>query len=438
MGGTTQVTGRRRRTNTNKKAVKKAKVASEVLQKNTSSIPLPRKRKHLLARVVTPELESIEAGSRPEKRRRANTKNEAIEDGKVSNEVLQEDTSSIPLPRTGKPLLARVITPELESIEAGSRPVKYDFSKRNLSFDQSVRSVSLISTSTDSLGDEGEIAALCNEKSVNPSVAKSEQKLQCPEKYMKKREMTSFQERINAITVIPGAFYCFLFLLSGTWLDESLKAEVREEMLNSSEPLTVISGCLSTAWLPNLHSLPPLPVIAGALGIILHAPFSFMYHWTYAHSLPPVSRLSHWSRRMDHAMIHVCSAALAYATSGRWDFFAANLLFNMDCVYRHLFQKQIRPRSNQIRVLISVVAYTVPILWRGHTSLFAQVWCVFGISFWLFGMYPIGGWSHAAFHLVVAIIPPLLMSYATTLVTSQDQLKVAAQCAVIATQSLHA
>jgi hypothetical protein len=40
-------------------------------------------------------------------------------------------------------------------------------------------------------------------------------------KYMAGREMTPFQERMNAVTVMPGAFYCIMILLSGGWLSKS-------------------------------------------------------------------------------------------------------------------------------------------------------------------------------------------------------------------------
>jgi hypothetical protein len=253
--------------------------------------------------------------------------------------------------------------------------------------------------------------------------------------YMARRVMTPLQERVNAITVIPGAFYCFLFLLSGAWLDKSLVEQVREEITNAD--YVDESGCLSSSWwLPHLHALPPLPVVAAAFGVMLHAPFSFLYHWHYAHRLAPgLARTTHWSRRLDQAMIHVCSISMAYATSGRLDFFMANLLFNMDCIYRQ-FKTSVRPRRNQIRLFISVIAYTIPILRRGDMELFSTLWAVFGVSFWLFGTYPIGGWSHSVFHLCIAFVPHLLMVAAMELPASQDQLKVAAQCAVIAKQSL--
>jgi hypothetical protein len=259
------------------------------------------------------------------------------------------------------------------------------------------------------------------------------------DKYMASREMTPFQERMNAVTVMPGAFYCIMYLLSGSWLNKTDYDELGYEPMtpnNHGGSVFDDSQCLSWRWMPHLHALPPLPLVAAALGIILHAPFSFIYHWKYAHRLPAgLPRTTHWSRRMDQAMIHVCSGCMAYATSGRWDFFLANALFNIDCIYRQ-FMKKVRPRRNQIRIFISLVAYTIPLLRRGDLILFSKIWLLFGISGWLFSKYPIGGWSHSVFHIVMAFVPPLLMTAAVELPASQPQLMVAAQCAAIAKESL--
>mmetsp|Transcript_58306 Transcript_58306/g.142558 ORF Transcript_58306/g.142558 Transcript_58306/m.142558 type:complete len:582 (-) Transcript_58306:329-2074(-) len=273
------------------------------------------------------------------------------------------------------------------------------------------------------------------------------------EKYMASREMTPFQERMNAVTVMPGAFYCIMLLLSGSWLSQSLIEEETASIMTVSNVNNNIMGasaaagadagaddsqCLSWSWMPHLHALPPLPVLAAAVGIIFHAPFSFIYHWKYAHRLPPgLPRTTHWSRRMDQVMIHFCSMTMAYGTSGRFDFFVANALFNIDCIYRQ-FKKKVRPRRNQARIFISIVAYTIPIVRRGDLSLFVKIWTLFAISGWLFSKYPIGGWSHSVFHIVMAFVPPLLMEAGLELPASQPQLKVAAQCAVVAHSGLSA
>jgi hypothetical protein len=278
------------------------------------------------------------------------------------------------------------------------------------------------------------------------------------EKYMKTREMTATQETWNAITMIPNPLYCLYFLLSGKWVSPVLVQEARQELVVpavstgfrvfqrfrrlrgfgglANVVLGDAHGCLppDASWfLHNMPALPPLPVMAVALGIILHAPFSFWYHWKTPQLPRGSARTTHWTRRMDQSMIHVASALLAYATSGSWDYFFANVLYNTDCIYRQ-FQHKVRPRRNQIRIGISIVAYTLPIIRRGEFWLFGKLWMVLLTSGWLFGTYPIGGWSHCAFHFVIALLPSLLMNAACELPSAQDQMKLAAQCLVAGQQ----
>ena len=254
-------------------------------------------------------------------------------------------------------------------------------------------------------------------------------------KYMAGREMTPFQERMNAVTVLPGAFYCIMILLSGGWLSKSIiEGNEYDHTMNDNlnNALFDDSQCISWSWFPNLHALPPLPPVAAAMGIVLHAPFSFIYHWRYAHRLPPgLARTTHWSRRMDQAMIHFCSACMSYATTGRLDFFLVNFLYNADCFYRQ-FLTRVQPRRNQMRIGISVLAYMIPILRRGEFLLGSKLCVLFGISGWFFSTYPIGGWSHSVFHILLAFAPPILISAALELPASQSQLRVAVHCASLA------
>lgn len=280
------------------------------------------------------------------------------------------------------------------------------------------------------------------------------------QQYMAKRHMTAVQEKWNALTILPNPIYCLYFLLSGMWirtdiLQQQQQQDNEEDVTSAAAAAAAatetvsgfggfanyavgdVHGCLTPGqgWLGgiiqhHMYALPPLPVMAVAFGILCHAPFSFLYHWKYAHALG-TARSTHWSRRMDQAMIHFASACMSYATSGSWDFFVANILFNADCMYRQLFKRAVKPRRNQVRLLISILAYTMPILRRGDWNVLLPLYATFGVSGWLFLFYPIGGWSHTAFHLVIALAPPLLMMAATELPRSQEQMRLAAMCAAL-------
>lgn len=83
-----------------------------------------------------------------------------------------------------------------------------------------------------------------------------------------------------------------------------------------------------------------------------------------------------------------------------------------------------------------MTAYTIPILNRGEYGLFGLVWLVLGVSGWLFAAYPFKGWSHSIFHMVILFLPPVLMQAGTTLSSSQQTMRVAAQCAVLAERAI--
>ena len=268
-----------------------------------------------------------------------------------------------------------------------------------------------------------------------------------------KRVMSALQERWNAITMIPVMLYGFYFILAGCWLTSEHIEMVRQrnemEVINNENRLdnwmvwakslfgdaqefqedSISAGCISISWLPHFHALPPLPVIAGAMGVVTHAPFSFLYHWRYATKLHPSKRLEHWSRRLDHAFIHFASACMAYATSGNINYFALNAVYNLDCAYKQ-FEEKVRPRRNQTRIAMSILLYILPVFQRECYGDFAQLILIFTLGGWFFITYPIGGWSHAMFHLVIAFLPHVIMVSACKLSISQQQLELAAQCAV--------
>ena len=77
--------------------------------------------------------------------------------------------------------------------------------QRSLGSDCSVSTVS-------DYGDECEITPMVDAKVVDAPLNEKDMACQSDvHKYMAKREMTPLQERFNAVTVMPGAFYCFLF-----------------------------------------------------------------------------------------------------------------------------------------------------------------------------------------------------------------------------------
>lgn len=82
-----------------------------------------------------------------------------------------------------------------------------------------------------------------------------------------------------------------------------------------------------------------------------------------------------------------------------------------------------------MRIGASIVAYTLPVLRQGDITTFIGMWIVIGLSAWFFSAYPIGGWSHSAFHIVISLLPPICLHHACGLTVSQGQIVKAIMCA---------
>eukprot|EP00977_Amphora_coffeiformis_P003316 scaffold614_cov163-Amphora_coffeaeformis.AAC.9 len=264
------------------------------------------------------------------------------------------------------------------------------------------------------------------------------------EAYMANREMSALQEKCNALTMIPLPMFCMYYIWACWWIPNTMMEELNEEVVHAAGTTTTTTtwpahwmgepaDCPSpNTWgLLSLPYFPPAPVLAVALGVTLHTPWSMLYHWKYAHQLPAgAPRMNHWSRRMDHAMMHLAAAMVAYGTSGcSWDYMVATGLFNADSAYRH-FEHKVAPRRNKVRITLATLAYSMPLLRSGHAELFLEFCAVMGVCGWLFAAYPIGGWSHTAFHaLLVITLFPLLQGASLT-GAAQESVLMAAQCSV--------
>jgi len=219
--------------------------------------------------------------------------------------------------------------------------------------------------------------------------------------FLDKRVMTPNQERFNAITMIPGMIYSLYYIFAGCWVTTTMagvdqhdsfpsfqQSEASEwtsmarEAFGNEHGWIERIGCINSSFFPHLTALPPLPVVAAAVGILVHSPFSMLYHWKYATVIKSSQRVQHWSRRLDHAFIHFASSCAAYATSGRVDFFLLNAMFNLDCAYRQ-FEEKVRPRRNLSRIITSVHLYLLPLLVYRHYTLFLQFYFMFIVGGWV-------------------------------------------------------
>jgi len=243
--------------------------------------------------------------------------------------------------------------------------------------------------------------------------------------YLDKRLMTTTQEYFNAITMVPGICVSLYFVLSGCWtathhqhgeIDyNDYQQQHENKWTDMAHELFGIEsgwesyGCINSSLFPALTALPPLTIIAAALGNLVHSVVSIYYHITCATTLMGGERITHWTRRLDNASIHFASIGASYATSGRLDYCLLNFIYNVDCMHKQL-EVEVHPRRNQTRLAGSILLYVLPVLVRGDYTLFLQFLLMFSLSGWLFGCYPypFGGYAHGLFHLVLAFLPYLV------------------------------
>lgn len=284
----------------------------------------------------------------------------------------------------------------------------------------------------------------------------------CAKTYADQRTMTRFQEKINALTILPSGVFCVYYLWTGQWIrPETVEWALELARITTSTTartknyVTGIADCTTSGTFFFPYPPPPPTILAICLGILIHCPCSFLYHWQYAANPDATARFQHWSRRLDHSAIHFCSIFWAYGLSGSpcgptssrhedtttttttfrdthhvlWScFVAVNVLYNIDSIRCH-WEKEIQPRRNQLRILISMLLYTSPLLWQEpNLVVFGQVWVLFAVALWFFAAYPIGGWSHAAFHVIMVGVPPILLDRVAILEASSVWSRAAAQC----------
>lgn len=235
------------------------------------------------------------------------------------------------------------------------------------------------------------------------------------------RSMTRSQEILNAISMFPGVCYCLYFILSGQWQD----ADSLNHIKFSKESL---DGCLTSRLFPNLYARPPWPVIACAFGMAIHAPVAILYHLYCAFELPPgISRLTHWTRKLDQCFIHILAIFWSYASSGSFNYMLVSTAINVDSIFR-LYKSPINPSRSLLRMIFAVIIFILPFLFRGELVLFSQFCLIYATGGYMFATYRIGGWSHTAFHTIFTLGVPMFIQASARLHSCQEQVAIAAQC----------
>jgi len=195
---------------------------------------------------------------------------------------------------------------------------------------------------------------------------------------------------------------------------------IAHAMTPIQEVSNAISMILPTAVLAynSWTSQNPL-VIMLLMGSSMHLPVSFTYHMSVAFSRY-TDRLDNDMRRLDQSMQHVVGAMYAFALSGSIQYTLINIVFNIQGVMQLWRSSTSNDGKRWIPVMICVLMYTFPMLWRGdlHNYRVAMASMIFGgVSFVpelnkKFFM----GWGHTIFHAV-------LMVYAQALANSAQKVE---------------
>lgn len=176
--------------------------------------------------------------------------------------------------------------------------------------------------------------------------------------------MTPLQEVLNAISMLPIALMSLQILF---WSD--------------SEP-TVSESLFATS-------------------ILIHCPFSVFYHLCCAafHGrVDPVK--GNIALRFDLIFIHVSGAIVSLATSGRYEWFALNVVFNAFCSYRLAgwYANGMERRCSRI---ICAMGYIVPVL-TVDAHLFLHTLLSFFMMVLAFALnWHMKGWGHFISHLLL-------------------------------------
>ena len=110
-----------------------------------------------------------------------------------------------------------------------------------------------------------------------------------------------------------------------------LRDEQYWEISNQHSPI-LHPSCINNPWLPHLHTLPPLPVLARAIGTVVHSPVSFLYHWSYTTKLHP--------SKSKNIGVEDWIMPLFILTSSRVDYFLMTTAYNLNCAYRQFVKRK--------------------------------------------------------------------------------------------------
>jgi hypothetical protein len=136
------------------------------------------------------------------------------------------------------------------------------------------------------------------------------------------------------------------------------------------------------------------------VGVLLHLPFSMIYHFLRA--LYPHDEQLLW-KWLDLCFIHISSIFYALALSHSVSFTILNALVHINWL-RNVggnVQGDSYKRQRVLNLFWGVLLYTFPVVWRGDLENWFPAMLYMIASGTLYVTKVLGGWSHMWFHLVL-------------------------------------
>merc|ERR1712113_44928 len=134
---------------------------------------------------------------------------------------------------------------------------------------------------------------------------------------------------------------------------------------------------------------------------LVHCPFSVFYHLTCASFYGKVHPVEeNFALRLDLIFIHMGASLIALATSGNYEWFAVNLIFNSFCSYRRAGWHGSGMERRSTRFL-AAMGYILPV-WMLDVELFLHALFAFFIVVVAFLLNrQMQGWGHTISHLLL-------------------------------------
>jgi hypothetical protein len=187
-----------------------------------------------------------------------------------------------------------------------------------------------------------------------------------------------------------------------------------------SNAISMIVPSLVALWFIRQpeHNSELLPRIQCA-GTLLHFPFSFLWHASSA-----ISRPQAILKRLDISFIHMSGVIISLSVSGSLLWTSVNLAWTFYSTFMLWTQTDGEMEGNQKaarsqRIIITVVLYTLPVLYNGLTLVYMASLSSFIISGTFYQVYP-HGFGHTLFHVLMGIFQYFMIN-AASLIEAQGK-----------------